>query len=51
VVNEQLEHIMKGAFEDVVFFSETHGVNNRIAAYMLAIDRVASALKLRGIYA
>jgi hypothetical protein len=26
-------------------------VNNRIAAYMLAIDRVGSALKLRGIYA
>jgi len=26
-------------------------VNNRIAAYMLAINRVASALKLRGIYA
>ena len=30
---------------------ETHGVNNRIAAYMVAIDRVARALKLRGIYA
>jgi hypothetical protein len=26
-------------------------VNTRIAAYMLAINRVASALKLRGIYA
>jgi glutamate dehydrogenase (NAD(P)+) len=35
----------------VVRYAETHKVNNRIAAYMLAIDRVATALKLRGIYA
>jgi hypothetical protein len=28
-----------------------HAVSNRIAAYILAIDRVASVLKLRGIYA
>jgi glutamate dehydrogenase/leucine dehydrogenase len=26
-------------------------VNNRIAAYIVAIDRVARALRLRGIYA
>ena len=29
----------------------THQTNNRIAAYMLALDRVAFAIKLRGIYA
>jgi glutamate dehydrogenase (NAD(P)+) len=51
VVNEQLESIMKESFEDVVRYSETHGVNNRIAAYMLAIDRVAFTIKQRGIYA
>ena len=51
VVNEQLEHIMVTAFEDVVRFAETHGVNNRIAAYMLAIDRVAYTIRQRGIYA
>ncbi len=51
VVNEQLEHIMKTAFEDVVRYAETHGVNNRIAAYMLAIDRVAYTIRQRGIYA
>jgi glutamate dehydrogenase (NAD(P)+) len=51
VVNEQLETIMVAAFEDVVRFAETHGVNNRIAAYMLAIDRVAFTIKQRGIYA
>jgi glutamate dehydrogenase (NAD(P)+) len=50
-VNEQLEFILKEAFEDVVHFSETHNVNNRIAAYMLAISRVAHTIKLRGIYA
>ncbi len=51
VVNEQLEHIMKMAFGDVVRYAETHGVNNRIAAYMLAIDRVAYTIRQRGIYA
>jgi glutamate dehydrogenase (NAD(P)+) len=51
VVNEQLEHIMKTAFHDVARYSETHGVNNRIAAYMLAIDRVAYTIRQRGIYA
>jgi glutamate dehydrogenase (NAD(P)+) len=51
VVNEQLEHIMKTGFHDVARYSETHGVNNRIAAYMLAIDRVAYTIRQRGIYA
>jgi glutamate dehydrogenase (NAD(P)+) len=51
VVNEQLEHIMKESFEDVVRYAETHNVNNRIAAYMLAIDRVAFTIRQRGIYA
>ncbi|MCI0353982.1 MAG: Glu/Leu/Phe/Val dehydrogenase [Acidobacteria bacterium] len=51
VVNEQLEHIMRESFEDVVRYAETHGVNNRIAAYMLAIDRVAFTIRQRGIYA
>jgi glutamate dehydrogenase (NAD(P)+) len=50
-VNEQLEFILREAFEDVVHFSETHNVNNRIAAYMLAISRVAHVIKVRGIYA
>lgn len=50
-VNEQLEFILRESFEDVVHFSETHKVNNRIAAYMLAISRVAHTIKLRGIYA
>jgi len=51
VVNEQLEEIMISSFGDVVRYAETHHVNNRIAAYMLAIDRVAYTIKQRGIYA
>jgi glutamate dehydrogenase (NAD(P)+) len=51
VVNDQLENIMVESFDEVVRYAETHGVNNRIAAYMLAIDRVAFTIKQRGIYA
>jgi len=51
VVIEQLEHIMRSSFEDVVRYADTHHVNNRIAAYMLAIDRVAFTIRQRGIYA
>src|SRR6266700_7906484 len=51
VVNDRLAEIMKEAFQDVVRYAETHNVNNRIAAYMLAIDRVAYTIRQRGIYA
>ena len=50
-VNERLGDIMVTAFDDVVRYAEKHGVNNRIAAYMLAIDRVAYTIRQRGIYA
>ena len=51
IVNQQLETILRDSFEDVVRYAEAHNVNNRIAAYMLAIDRVAYTIKQRGIYA
>jgi len=50
-VNEQLEQIMVDSFDAVVEYAEKHNVNNRIAAYMLAIDRVAYTVRQRGIYA
>jgi glutamate dehydrogenase (NAD(P)+) len=50
-VNERLQDVMDQSFDEVTRFADKHQVNNRIAAYMLAIDRVAFALKLRGIYA
>jgi len=51
LVNGRLEEIMVNSFRDVVRYAEKHQVHNRIAAYMLALDRVAFAIKLRGIYA
>ena len=51
LVNEQLETILSESFDAVMRYAETHGVNNRIAAYMLAIDRVAFTIKQRGLYA
>ncbi len=50
-VNQKLQELQVAAFNHVVKFGEKHNVNNRIAAYMLAIDRVVYTLKLRGIYA
>jgi glutamate dehydrogenase (NAD(P)+) len=51
LVNGRLEEIMVNSFQDVVKMAEKHNVNNRAAAYMLALDRVASTIRLRGIYA
>jgi glutamate dehydrogenase (NAD(P)+) len=51
LVNRRLEEIMVNSFHDVVGYGDKHRVNNRTAAYMLALDRVAIAIKLRGIYA
>jgi glutamate dehydrogenase (NAD(P)+) len=50
-VIQRLQDVMEQSFDEVVRYAETHRVSNRIAAYMLAIDRVAFVLKLRGIYA
>lgn len=51
LVNERLEEIMVESFRDVLQYARDHKVDNRAAAYMLALDRVALAIKLRGIYA
>jgi glutamate dehydrogenase (NAD(P)+) len=51
LVNTRLQEIMDESFDAVVHFAEKHHTNNRIAAYMLALDRVANAIRLRGIYA
>jgi glutamate dehydrogenase/leucine dehydrogenase len=49
-VNEKLKSIMVKSFNDVVKMSQDNNVNMRLAANMLAIDRVAKAVQLRGIY-
>ncbi len=50
-VNERLHEIMVSSFNDVVTYAEKYNVGTRLAAYMLAIDRVAYDTRLRGIYA
>jgi glutamate dehydrogenase (NAD(P)+) len=51
VVNTRLNDIMCNSFADVLKLSQQHKVNMRTAAYMLAISRVATVHRLRGIYA
>ena len=52
LVNDRLEEIMVDSFDAVIGFVDKHeGINNRTAAYMLALDRVASAIRMRGLYA
>ena len=51
LVNGRLEEIMVNSFRDVVSYAEKHGVHNRTAAYMVALDRVGSAIRMRGLYA
>ena len=50
-VNQRLEEIMVRSFNHVLDVSKKYNVNMRIAAYTLAIDRVAAVHKLRGMYA
>lgn len=50
-VNERLKKIMVDSFQAVLKISQQHKVNMRTAAYMVAISRVATVHRLRGIYA
>lgn len=47
-VNVKLDKIMTSAFKAMVEIAAKEKVNNRIAAYILAVRRVAEAVKLRG---
>lgn len=49
-VNAQLKSIMVKSFNDVTKIADEKKVHMRLAANMLAINRVANAVKLRGIY-
>ena len=50
-VNNSLEQIMVKSFDDVSGVAAKYKVSMRIAAYILAIDRVATVYRLRGIFA
>jgi glutamate dehydrogenase (NAD(P)+) len=49
-VNAKLEKIMVDAFEQVYTLSKQREVSMRLAAYLLAVRRVADATLIRGIY-
>lgn len=50
-VNRRLERMMRQSFEAVYNTAEQYNVTLRIAAYVIAIDKVAKTLRVRGIYA
>ncbi|MFO8018205.1 MAG: Glu/Leu/Phe/Val dehydrogenase [Promethearchaeia archaeon] len=49
-VNKELKDIIVGAFNDVWNLSQEEDVTLRIAAYMIAVNRVAKAVKFRGFF-
>ena len=49
-VNKRLDRMMSDAFKAVYKAAQDYNVTPRIGAYVLAIRKVADALKMRGIY-
>jgi glutamate dehydrogenase (NAD(P)+) len=49
-INESLAHIMGVAFDAVQAAKDQHEVDMRMAAYVVALGRVAEATRLRGLY-
>jgi glutamate dehydrogenase (NAD(P)+) len=49
-VNSNLQRIMERSFREVWDFSQEHGLSMRLGAYMLAVDRVAGAVRARGVF-
>ena len=50
-VNSKLREILVKSFHEVLRMSEKHGVDMRLAALMIGIDRVTRAMLWRGLYA
>ena len=48
-VDDELQRIMKDAYGNVTRMAAEHGVTLRTAAFMVAIQRVAAAVELRGV--
>ncbi|MEE9261259.1 MAG: Glu/Leu/Phe/Val dehydrogenase [Dehalococcoidia bacterium] len=49
-VNERLESVMTRSFDQVLAASQEHKTDLRTAALLVAVERVADAVKIRGIY-
>ncbi len=50
VVNEKLRGIMTKAFHETLVIAQREACDMRTAAYLLAVDRVADAMEMRGLY-
>ncbi len=50
IVNDRLKEIMDKAFNNTFELMKKEQTDMRTAAYMLAVERVAKAVKIRGIY-
>jgi glutamate dehydrogenase (NAD(P)+) len=48
VVHERLNAKITAAFRQVHKAAKEYGVNNRVAAYLVSVSRVAEAMRLRG---
>lgn len=48
MIHERLDAKMTKAFHDVYQMAQTKKVNNRVAAYLVSVDKVAQAVRLRG---
>jgi len=51
VVNTRLEQAMVKAFNDVNDAAKKYDVSMRVAAYLLAVERVATVYRMRGLFA
>jgi glutamate dehydrogenase (NAD(P)+) len=49
-INRHLRNLIVDAFKSVIDCSSAHGVPTRVAAQMLAIQRIHDAIVIRGIY-
>jgi glutamate dehydrogenase (NAD(P)+) len=49
-VNRRLDRVMRSAFDSVYDVAQKHDVSLRIGAYVMSVEKVATALRLRGIY-
>ena len=49
-VNNRLQRIITNAFQEVSAVSQARGIRMREASYVVALERVVEAIRLRGIY-
>jgi glutamate dehydrogenase (NAD(P)+) len=49
-VNAKLREIMVRSFNEVMSIADREDCDNRMAAYLLAVERVADATAIRGLY-